>query len=223
MSSLFFRAIILGLALPAASTAMAELPVFDNNETPVFLNYEPNGNRKATSCELYVNGFGDGSESSAHSIGGNLYENWIRIWGEEIEKVRSGKLLNTGAFFNYTEQTTENPSPVQKEVLVIGAPTPNEPYYFRVDFRYKWHNAERETSRTINRFAYFADIQNSDQTITRYWLTNGARDFTIPEVTDGHPRTGWISVGPGFRSMRYIEQYSSSPIFDQRKACYRRY
>jgi hypothetical protein len=206
-------------ALSVIGTAnAAEIGTMDSSENPINLPYMPSKNIKAHSCEFYVNGFGDGTEHVYAAVGGNLYEAWIRVNLNQLLN-NFAKVLNVGGFFRYTEQLSENPEPVLRETLVTGSPVPSETGYFRVDFRYNWHNMNKETSRTVHNFAFFADVEDQAGAVTRFWLTHGSRDFTITEVFDNFPLTNIISSGPGLRTMRYIENFSGSPLFNQRRIC----
>ncbi len=212
-----FKLIVSSLALVASAHA-ADIGTMDSSENPINLPYAPSKNLKANSCEFYVNGFGDGTEHVYAAVGGNLYEAWIRV---NIDQLLStyAKILNVGGYFRYTEQLSENPEPVLRETLVTASPVPNDSGYFRVDFRYNWHNMSKETSRTVHNFAFFADVEDQSGSVTRFWLTHGNRDFTITEVFNSYPLTNIISSGPGLRTMRYIENFSNSPLFNQRRVC----
>ena len=190
----------------------------DSSENPISLPYSPSKDLSANNCEFYVNGFGDGTEHVYAAVGGNLYEAWLRINTKQLFS-QYQKVLNAGAYFRYTEQSSELPEPTLRESLVTATPVAGEQGYFRIDFRYNWHNMNKETSRVIHNFAFFVDVESSANEAIRFWLTNGSRDFTVSEIFDNYPLTNIISSGPGLRTMRYIENFSNSPIFNQRKVC----
>ncbi len=190
----------------------------DSAENPIVLPYSPAKNVRADSCEFYVNGFGDGTEHVYAAVGGNLYEAWIRIYQSQLFS-RYSKVLNVGGYFRYTEQLSETPNPTLRETLVTATPVTGESGYYRVDFRYNWHNMNKETLRTVHNFAFFVDVEGTEGEVTRFWLTNGPRDFTVSDVFDNFPLTSIVNSGPDLRSMRYVENYSPSPIFNQRRVC----
>ncbi len=198
--------------------ASTEIGVMDSSENPITLSYVPQENSDANSCEMWVNGFGDGTEHVYAAVGGQLYETWIQLNASYLEAHKL-QVLNAGVFLRYTEQTTQRPNPEIRQTLVTAAPYGNDPYYLRADFRYRWHNFEKETSRVVHGLAIFLDVEGPDAVITRYWMSNNSQNFSVSDILNGYPLTPLITVGPGLRTMRYLESWSDSPIFAQRRRC----
>lgn len=216
-------AITFCLGFNLAECYAAPSNTFDWDEVPVAINYTIAKNLKASNCEFYINAFGDGTESRYHSIGSQLYESWISTDTKTLEGVMQAKILNVGAWFDYIEQTSETPVPEARDAVVIAQAVENETAYYRLDFRYHLHNMAKTTARTINKFAYFIDLRRRNGAIDRLWLTNFLRqedkDFTVAEVLGSYRMSQLVNHGPGLRSVRYIEHFSDSPIYDAKKSC----
>jgi hypothetical protein len=219
---MFFRTAIkmfvAALWLSSAASAEPETGVMDSSETPVILQYVPQENIDADNCQMWVNGFGDGTEHVYTAVGGQLYETWIQVNGPLLQS-RGMRILNTGVFLRYTEQTTQNPEPTLKETFVIASQHASDATYFRTDFRYRWHNFEKETSRVVHNIAIFLDVEWEGSKVTRFWMSNNGKNYTLAEILNGYPLTSLITVGPGLRTMRYLENWSDSPILSNRKKC----
>lgn len=215
---IFFIIFVVAMWIMSPAFAESETGVMDSSEAPVILQYVPQENLDADACELWVNGFGDGTEHVYAAVGGQLYESWIQINGPLLQS-RGMRMLNTGAFVRYTEQTTQNPEPTLKQMLVTASQVGDDPTYFRADFRYRWHNFEKETSRVVHNIAVFLDVESEGSKVTRFWMSNRGKNYSIAEIFNGYPLTPIVRVGPGLRTMRYLENWSDSPILRSRKKC----
>jgi hypothetical protein len=195
------------------SVSAETLPVYrlgGASEYPSQLNYAITANHDANHCEFFVNAFGRGSWSH-NSAQMRWIEAYLSVDEANLQAGPGAKVLNAGMFVSYRglKAATDGAG------LYLG--TRIEPSYYRVRMTYdeNVHTYQIiEVRRSVERIAFFVDVQRSNGKIERLWLKNGSEDYSVQAIFDGYP-TSWKSLGSG--SVAYVER--PSPVFNQKLAC----
>lgn len=195
-----FLILALFLATPAEAASNYRLHE-DGGFSTYVPAYRTSKEVDANHCEFYVNAFGLGSWSH-----GGFSQSWIEAY-LSIGKL-NGKVLGAGAYVELRDQDTGR--------VFDGAFFGNflDPRYAVVKLTYFANADQARRNLSIQRFAFFVDLREDKGAVTRYWISNQGRDFTVREVTHEFP---FFEKSIGSGTVRYVE--GPSPIFYQKNAC----
>ncbi len=175
------------------------------------LKYNIRSAADANNCEFYVNAFGMG-HWSRQSVYRNWMDAYLSVNAADLVSKQRGRIVNVGM---YAAWKGLNPRTADGAGLFLAREI--EPAYYQVRFLFDENDHGEvitELRRRVESFAFFIDIERTDQQVDRLWISQGGANFTIAAVVHGYP-TVVKSLGNGM--MTFVE--GNSPVYAQRAAC----
>ena len=167
------------------------------NVFPATLGYTPSHDYDANYCELFVNGFGQGS-SSVDGATTDWLEAYLSVPAQE------GRLLNA-AMYTRAEQHGS-------VTATITLAVPIAPNYWKTGFTTYQNYAGVDAS--VIDFAFFVDVQRPTGDVVRLWQSNHGTDYA-PQQVFAQPPSGVVELPTG--SISYAS--NASYLFYQKDAC----
>jgi hypothetical protein len=148
------------------------------------LAYDVTVNADATSCELRVEGFGDG-HMGHYGIPFDWYVAYLRVGATD------GEVLNAGLW----ARVHDNLAGTDAEVFALGLPLGDGLYRAGLPHLITGFQSMQAADVRLDAFAFFVDVRRADGNVERLWISRGGANYTLADAFGAGATTEYIPYG----------------------------